>query len=247
MNIRCCYSHTFKTTKSIFIARSHRIMEPPAKRRCLSIEDDGRNTTGTPGRSTPRSLSHPVSPPRRRDIRPQATPAETDEFPMEPTSSKPTDTDTGNKTFKSPFQLTWIRDLPPEANTDAVTLGDILGDPLVAECWDFNYLHDIDFLLSHFDRDVRQLVRVHVVHGFWKKEDPSRLMLQVSLNQQQLGQTATPITATADTWYRSRRRVTKTLRFTAPSCRRCLEHITPRCWSSSAMTIRLRSLSTRRT
>lgn len=86
--------------------------------------------------------------------------------------------DTGNKTFKSPFQLTWIRDLPPEANTDAVTLGDILGDPLVAECWDFNYLHDIDFLLSHFDQDVRQLVKVHVVHGFWKKEDPSRLLLQ---------------------------------------------------------------------
>jgi tyrosyl-DNA phosphodiesterase-1 len=93
--------------------------------------------------------------------------------------------DTGNKTFKSPFQLTWIRDLPPGANTDAVTLGDILGDPLVAECWDFNYLHDIDFLLSHFDQDVRQLVKVNVVHGFWKKEDPSRLLLQVSsLNQQ---------------------------------------------------------------
>lgn len=93
-------------------------------------------------------------------------------------SSRPTDT--GDKTFKSPFQLTWIRDLPAKANTDAVTLSDILGDPLVAECWDFNYLHDIDFLLSHFDQDVRQLVKVHVVHGFWKKEDPSRLLLQVS-------------------------------------------------------------------
>ncbi|ROW01121.1 hypothetical protein VSDG_02679 [Cytospora chrysosperma] len=151
-------------------------MEPPAKRRRLSIEDDGGNITGTSGRSTPRSLSHPVSPPRRRKLRPQATPAETDESPGESMSSRLTDT--GEKTFKSPFQLTWIRDLPAKANTDAVTLSDILGDPLVAECWDFNYLHDIDFLLSHFDQDVRQLVKVHVVHGFWKKEDPSRLLLQ---------------------------------------------------------------------
>jgi hypothetical protein len=52
---------------------------------------------------------------------------------------------------------------------------------LIAECWEFNYLHDIDFLISHFDEDTRHLVQVHVVHGFWKKEDKSRLMLQVSL------------------------------------------------------------------
>ncbi|MDA4132160.1 MAG: tyrosyl-DNA phosphodiesterase 1, partial [Thaumarchaeota archaeon] len=81
--------------------------------------------------------------------------------------------------FKSPFQLTAIRDLPAEANVDAVMLRDVLGDPLIAECWEFNYLHDIDFLMGHFDEDVRDLVRVHVVHGFWKREDESRLALQV--------------------------------------------------------------------
>lgn len=80
--------------------------------------------------------------------------------------------------FKSPFQLTKIRDLPPESNVDTVTLGDILGDPLISECWEFNYLHDLDFLMSAFDEDVRHLVQVHVVHGFWKQEDPNRLSLQ---------------------------------------------------------------------
>lgn len=155
-------------------------MEPPSKRRRLS-NDGGRNTEGTPGRSTPQSLSHPVSPPRRRN-RPQATPAESTELAGEPTSSESTKTE--DKSIRSPFQLTWIRDLPDEANFDAVTLGDILGDPLIAECWNFNYLHDIEFLLSHLDQDVRHLVEVHVVHGFWKNEDPSRLMLQVSLNGQ---------------------------------------------------------------
>lgn len=89
--------------------------------------------------------------------------------------------DKKQQTFKSPFQLTWIRDLPEAANADAVTLRDLLGDPLIAECWDFNYLHDIDFLIKAFDEDVRQSVEIHVVHGFWKKEDESRLMLQVSL------------------------------------------------------------------
>lgn len=84
------------------------------------------------------------------------------------------------QTFNSPFQLTRIRDLADAANKDAVTLRDLLGDPLIAECWEFNYLHDIDFLMKAFDEDVRHAVQVHVVHGFWKKEDPSRLVLQVS-------------------------------------------------------------------
>lgn len=81
---------------------------------------------------------------------------------------------------RSPFRLTWIRDLPEAANRDAITLGDILGDPMIAECWEFNFLHDIHFLMSHFDDDTRDLVKVHVVHGFWKREDPNRVALQVS-------------------------------------------------------------------
>ncbi|KAK7748635.1 hypothetical protein SLS53_000656 [Cytospora paraplurivora] len=154
-------------------------MEPPSKRRRLSVDDDGRDTAGKPGTtggsSTPRSLSHPVSPPRKRN-RLTPTPAEDINPQSEPTSPKSLNSE--RRIFKSPFKLTWIRDLPDSANNDAVTLGDILGDPLIAECWNFNYLHDIDFMLSHFDRDVRHLVELHVVHGFWKKEDESRLMLQ---------------------------------------------------------------------
>lgn len=47
----------------------------------------------------------------------------------------------------SPIQLTRIRDLPPEQNVDAISLRDILGDPLIKECWQFNYLFDIEFLM----------------------------------------------------------------------------------------------------
>lgn len=81
----------------------------------------------------------------------------------------------------SPWQLTWIRDLPESLNRDAVTLKDLLGDPLISECWEFNYLHDIHFLMDAFDPDTRHLVKVHVVHGFWKQEDVNRQILVVLL------------------------------------------------------------------
>lgn len=118
---------------------------------------------------TPASLTHPISPPTKK--RRLATP---------PKEARPVEqSPVPSRVFRSPFQLTRIRDLPPEMNKDTVTLKDILGDPLIAECWEFNYLHDIDFLMAAFDPDVRHLVKVHVVHGFWKREDPSRLALQV--------------------------------------------------------------------
>jgi len=84
------------------------------------------------------------------------------------------------KVIKSPFQLTRITDLPPASNVDTISLKDILGDPLIAECWEFNYLHNLDFLMDAFDEDVRDLVKVHVIHGFWMEEDASRLNLVVS-------------------------------------------------------------------
>jgi tyrosyl-DNA phosphodiesterase-1 len=47
----------------------------------------------------------------------------------------------------SPVQLTRIRDLAPHQNADTVQLKDILGNPLIRECWNFNFLFDIDFVM----------------------------------------------------------------------------------------------------
>lgn len=47
----------------------------------------------------------------------------------------------------SPFRLTKIRDLAPHKNVDTVELEDILGDPLIKECWNFNFLFDLDFVM----------------------------------------------------------------------------------------------------
>lgn len=91
----------------------------------------------------------------------------------------PPPTGARGRTFPSPFRLTRVRDLPPAANADAVSLGDILGDPMLSECWSFNYLHDLGFLLSHIDPDIRPWVNIHIVHGFWRREDRNRQALQV--------------------------------------------------------------------
>lgn len=47
----------------------------------------------------------------------------------------------------SPFQLTKIRDLAPHQNVDTVELKDILGNPMIKECWNFNFLFDLDFVM----------------------------------------------------------------------------------------------------
>ncbi|WYZ46356.1 hypothetical protein EsH8_IX_000581 [Colletotrichum jinshuiense] len=126
-------------------------MERPHKRQRFedAIEEPETATAQLEG---PNSLSRPISPPRKRNR--------------------------GGQRIKSPFQLTRIQDLPEVANHETVTLKDILGDPLISECWEFNFLHDIHFLMSHFDEDTKNLVKVHVVHGFWKREDANRLALQ---------------------------------------------------------------------
>ncbi|PYH87336.1 phospholipase D/nuclease, partial [Aspergillus ellipticus CBS 707.79] len=79
----------------------------------------------------------------------------------------------------SPINLTHIASLPPTSpsNTSTLRLRDILNDPLIRECWQFNYLIDVDFLMRQFDEDVRGLVRVKVVHGSWKREAENRVRI----------------------------------------------------------------------
>ncbi|KAI2466232.1 phospholipase D/nuclease [Annulohypoxylon bovei var. microspora] len=132
--------------------------EPPSKRRRLSDTDED-HTVKRPG-ELPTSLLHPISPPP-----PRKSVAREREL------------------ISSPVRLTTIRDLPEESNVDAVSLHELLGDPLISECWEFNYLHDVDFLMNHFDEDTRALVRVHIVHGFWKKDDHNRLSLEQQSGQ----------------------------------------------------------------
>ncbi|KAH8804743.1 tyrosyl-DNA phosphodiesterase-domain-containing protein [Xylogone sp. PMI_703] len=130
--------------------------ERARKRRRLEPETNNRHS---PHKTLERSISPP--PPRNGSKR-----------------STPGPSNFASGVLPSQFQLTTIRDLPDSANRDTVSLKDILGDPLIAECWEFNYLHDLDFLMDAFDPDVKDSVKVHVVHGFWKNDDPRRTKIQ---------------------------------------------------------------------
>ena len=49
--------------------------------------------------------------------------------------------------IQSPMQLNFVEELPASSNVDCISLGTILGDPMIKECWLFNYLFDMDFVM----------------------------------------------------------------------------------------------------
>lgn len=93
------------------------------------------------------------------------------------TSSSFSPTETPIKLLPSPVQLIPVEDLPNTLNIDTISLKDILGNPLIKECWIFNYCIDVDFIMSQFDRDIRDLVQVKIVHGSWRKDDSNKIQI----------------------------------------------------------------------
>jgi len=155
-------------------------MDRPAKRTKISPPGHDLPIVGTEslpaGDNGLASLHRSITPPPQR--RQTSTAAVSDEM-------KPIETPKQNHMptiiYSSPIQLTHIRDLPASSgnNVDTIRLRDILGDPMIRECWQFNFLIDVDFLMSQFDEDVRDLVKVKVVHGSWKRDAPNRIRIDV--------------------------------------------------------------------
>jgi tyrosyl-DNA phosphodiesterase-1 len=140
--------------------------EPPRKRARVEALVDIQTNSPLPLTS----LATPITPPpRKARLQPEALNSSYQALAQAPRATRPP------AAIRSPFQLTTIQDLPAALNADTVTLKSLLSDPLIAECWEFNYLHDLDFLMEAFDSDTRDLVKVHVVHGFWKQEDGAGL------------------------------------------------------------------------
>lgn len=137
---------------------------PPAKRRKTDVEvsvafADQKNT----------GLERPISPPVKRRKSPARTTLLTPTWGFEsvprrvPVDVRPVDVahednhhgslglvnvrSQLNRVVASPFQLTRIEDLGTHQNVDTIGLKDILGDPLIRECWNFNFLFDLDFVM----------------------------------------------------------------------------------------------------
>lgn len=182
---------TSKISRNISILPT---MERPSKKARVSSDSTGDlETEGRPRRTeTPlNSLNRSISPPLRTRSQPTqpatdlACPELANDVLKTADSKQTLDITRPSgpaRCIPSPVQLTHIADYPASKgyNVDAVRLRDILGDPMIRECWQFNYMFDVDFLMKQFDEDVRGLVTVKVVHGSWKKESPNRIMIDVS-------------------------------------------------------------------
>lgn len=64
-----------------------------------------------------------------------------------PRSTKEATNPQSRTLIPSPVQLNFVEQLPASSNVDCVSLGGILGDPLIKECWLFNYLFNVDFVM----------------------------------------------------------------------------------------------------
>ena len=109
---------------------------PPKRRKTIA----GHQSCSPDNEPSQRSISQPT---RRTPLKPLPVAKLGDALSkvVLPTSSK------GGSVIPSPIQLNRISELPPSSNVDTVSLRDILGDPLISECWLFNHLFDVDFIL----------------------------------------------------------------------------------------------------
>ncbi|KAJ6088759.1 hypothetical protein N7486_010020 [Penicillium sp. IBT 16267x] len=156
------------------------MMERPSKRTRLST-DPLKEESLTSGISTPlASLQRSISPPARtRSGQLLASTSACPEIPGDQDNGFPANSSNSPRLIPSPFQLTHIQDLPDKGglNEGTVKLRDILADPMIKECWQFNYCFDVDFVMSNFDQDVRGLVKVKIVHGSWERESMNKIRI----------------------------------------------------------------------
>ncbi|KAH7121230.1 tyrosyl-DNA phosphodiesterase I [Dendryphion nanum] len=166
----------------------------PSKRRKLDIVHSNPATSDIPApifnyspKSKGKGLDRPISPPLSRSNR-SKTPVPSilqyheqqqamSAISMEQVQESRQSAIPAIKYVHSPIQLTRIRDLAPAQNVDTIGLNDVLGDPMIKECWNFNYLFDIDFIMEHFDPDTRDLVKIKIIHGFWQNGSDRRIAL----------------------------------------------------------------------
>lgn len=164
---------------------------PPKRIKLSSNTTENTTNNKSPKESPPiqdltslhRSIT-PPSPPSRSQRRSQSqSQSQSQSAPPQPVKSTEEEVNEKPRLIPSPFQLTHIRDLAASSdnNVDTVRLREILGVPMIRECWQFNYLHDVDFIMGQFDEDVRRLVKVKIVHGSWKRDAPNRVRIDVCI------------------------------------------------------------------
>ncbi|KAJ6108595.1 hypothetical protein N7523_009918, partial [Penicillium sp. IBT 18751x] len=163
------------------------VMERPSKRARLSPDPSraGENrqvTTSTPLVSLHRAITPP---PRSRSrqspgLNTACPELKNDQILTQEPELTEAISNKAPRIIPSPVQLSHVEGFPSTKgyNVDTIRLRDILGDPMIRECWNFNYLFDVDFVMNQFDEDVRRLVQVKIVHGSWEREAANRIRVE---------------------------------------------------------------------
>ena len=128
----------------------------------IQDEEDKKTVEPNAPQETNRSLlTVPISPPTTKralkivnhitlneHLPEQGEPASSSSSSKEPaSSSSKCSSAVLDSTIPSPIHLTHVENLSHENNIDTITLKDIVGDPLIRECWVFNFLFDVEFLM----------------------------------------------------------------------------------------------------
>ncbi|KIV89564.1 hypothetical protein PV10_06954 [Exophiala mesophila] len=151
---------SIRKNRSTFLDSISRSISPPKIQRSTSVSEEEPSNAARGSSEVKQSPHQPI--PR----------------PMAAQTVQDVPSSTGVKFISSPFKLTTIRDLPGSQNVDTIGLSDILGDPLIREAWVFNFCFDVDWLMDHFDPDIRSMVKVKIVHGSWRREDDNRIGIE---------------------------------------------------------------------
>ncbi|OQV07066.1 hypothetical protein CLAIMM_11552 [Cladophialophora immunda] len=157
-----------RVKRAAFLSSISRSISPPGISRSGTTTPQPQNEASE---DTKRTVNSRSPRPRKHSPKPVRTGSDVRSSVAE---AKPA---SATKLLPSPFRLTTIRDLPPSKNVDSISLHDILGNPLIKEAWVFNYCFDVDWLMTHFDPDIRSNVKVKIIHGSWKNDSPNKIAI----------------------------------------------------------------------
>ena len=149
---------------------------------CVYIDQDLPNPSMKSGWDRPTisppfmaSIDRPISPPLRK--RPRLT----DDFLGVPSTEIVSSSSTLDDIhiIRSPIRLYAIKDLPASENVDTVTLREILApQSTLDELWSINFMTDVPFLRQIIGTEDEARIKIRIIHGYWREEDPSRKLME---------------------------------------------------------------------
>lgn len=84
--------------------------------------------------------------------------------------------------IRSPIRLYTIKNLDASENVDTITLQEILyPQSTLDELWSINFMTDMPFLRQTIGREDETRIKIRIIHGYWREDDPSRKLMEAGV------------------------------------------------------------------